>query len=314
MLEGSDVVVLCADVRSPVAHIPPSLVDDVVRIRGKPLIIVVTKVELVSRERAKRVAVYLSRAFPAASAVMPFSMYPGGANSPSGRVVDDSAIWDAACDDDGGKGGASSRRKRFKKARAGRKRYAGAIEGLVEALLSRATSLSRGQGVRRGDGSIIDDRVRVGLIGHPNVGKTSLLNAIVGRVVASASRTAGRTKHMQHIVLERACELSVDDAANDSRISSLRRACVVMDCPGIVFASRQPRHVSEVHGFVPVAQIRETVSAVRYLAECIDLPRAYGLSFPDWTDQDDQGYFGGGEHPEAPKKRSTLALAPSPCA
>ena len=258
--------------------------NDIVKVRRKPLVIVVTKVELVPRAHALEVAKYLTRTFPEVSAVLPFSTYPGGGTPPSPRGSEAADIWRIACDDDGGRGGSASRRKRFKKARASRRRYVHAVETMVESLLACALSLSRGQGTRRGDGSIIDERVRVGLIGHPNVGKTSLLNAIAGRVVASASRTAGRTKNMQHIVLERVCEIEAGDA---SRLSSLRKACVIMDCPGIVFASQQPRHVCEVHGFVPVAQIRETLSAVRYLAERMDLARSYGLSFPDWTEQDD---------------------------
>ena len=60
-------------------------------------------------------------------------------------------------------------------------------------------------------------KLSIGLCGHPNTGKTSLLNAIVGRKVASVSRTAGHTKHLQHIPLE------------------YPKGVYLIDCPGLIF-------------------------------------------------------------------------------
>jgi len=48
--------------------------------------------------------------------------------------------------------------------------------------------------VAAGGGACERDTVTVGFVGHPNVGKTSLLNALVGRKVASVWRTPGHTK------------------------------------------------------------------------------------------------------------------------
>ena len=41
----------------------------------------------------------------------------------------------------------------------------------------------------------------VGTLGHPNVGKSSLINGIMGRKVVSTSRTPGHTKHFQTIYI-----------------------------------------------------------------------------------------------------------------
>ena len=41
----------------------------------------------------------------------------------------------------------------------------------------------------------------IGCLGQPNVGKSSLINAIMGRKVVSVSRTPGHTKHFQTIFL-----------------------------------------------------------------------------------------------------------------
>ena len=57
--------------------------------------------------------------------------------------------------------------------------------------------------------------VTIGLLGHPHVGKSSIINAIVARHVVSIGRVPGHTKHYQHIFLSPSVRL--------------------MDCPGVVF-------------------------------------------------------------------------------
>ena len=100
--------------------------------------------------------------------------------------------------------------------------------------------------------------------GHPNTGKTSLLNAIVGRKVASVSRTAGHTKHLQHIPLE------------------YPKGVYLIDCPGLIFPLEQP-FKPEVMGLYPIAQIREPFSAIRIVYEYLQLDRLYNVK-PDWYD------------------------------
>lgn len=67
------------------------------------------------------------------------------------------------------------------------------------------------------------DYITIGLVGHPNVGKSSLINGIMGKTVVSASRTPGHTKHFQTIHLTENVRLS--------------------DCPGLVFPSLLPKPV-----------------------------------------------------------------------
>ena len=54
--------------------------------------------------------------------------------------------------------------------------------------------------------------------GFPNVGKSSVINSLVGRKVVSVSRTPGRTKYFQTYYLTPTVKLC--------------------DCPGLVFPSR----------------------------------------------------------------------------
>jgi ribosome biogenesis GTPase A len=70
--------------------------------------------------------------------------------------------------------------------------------------------------------------VTLGFTGYPNVGKSSLLNSIVGHKVVSVSRTPGHTKHFQTI-----------------NLTATVRLC---DCPGLVFPSyvERPLQVSPI--------------------------------------------------------------------
>lgn len=67
------------------------------------------------------------------------------------------------------------------------------------------------------------DFATIGILGHPNVGKSSLLNGIVGRKVVSCSRTPGHTKHFQTIFL-----------------TPKIRLC---DSPGIIFPAFIPKQL-----------------------------------------------------------------------
>ena len=109
--------------------------------------------------------------------------------------------------------------------------------------------------------------VTIGCVGHPNVGKSSVLNAIIGRKRLSVSRTAGHTKHIQHIFIEKPYGVCV------------------MDCPGLIFPIQQPRYIFELCGLYPIAQIRETMSAVRFIFEHHPLERLYSLKLPEWYDE-----------------------------
>lgn len=102
------------------------------------------------------------------------------------------------------------------------------------------------------------DRVRfqngiltIGCVGFPNVGKSSLMNALMGKKVVSVSQTPGHTKYFQTIFLTKNVRLC--------------------DCPGLVFPSSVPRKLQVLIGSYPVTQLREPLASVQHLAECVDL-------------------------------------------
>ncbi|KAF2357303.1 GTP binding domain [Trinorchestia longiramus] len=116
----------------------------------------------------------------------------------------------------------------------------------------------------------------VGTIGYPNVGKSSLINAILGQRKVSVSHTPGHTKHFQTHYLTQ------------------DRSVMLCDCPGLIFPAVCPYKLQVLSGTFPVSQVRAPMSVVGFLAAHINVPRALGLTFsqeyledcgakPQWT-------------------------------
>ncbi|NWS64583.1 GNL1 protein, partial [Chunga burmeisteri] len=99
--------------------------------------------------------------------------------------------------------------------------------------------------------------------GLPNAGKSSVLNALVGRSAVSVSRAPGRTRYFQTHFLTPSVRLC--------------------DCPGLVFPSRAPPALQVLAGVYPISQLQEPYSAVGYLASRLPLPPLLQLRPPSAT-------------------------------
>lgn len=93
-------------------------------------------------------------------------------------------------------------------------------------------------------------KTTIGLVGYPNVGKSSTINALLGAKKVSVSATPGKTKHFQTLYLS--------------------PEIMLCDCPGLVlpnFATTKAELV--VNGVLPVDQQREFTGPAGLVAQRI---------------------------------------------
>lgn len=89
----------------------------------------------------------------------------------------------------------------------------------------------------------------IGLVGYPNVGKSSTINALLKGKKAAVSDTPGKTKHYQ--------TLFVDDDL------------LLCDCPGLVFPSFvSTRGELILNGILPIDQMRDYVEPINLISFC----------------------------------------------
>ncbi|KAJ9627305.1 hypothetical protein H2203_003767 [Taxawa tesnikishii (nom. ined.)] len=104
-------------------------------------------------------------------------------------------------------------------------------------------------------------KTQIGLVGYPNVGKSSTINALLGAKKVSVSATPGKTKHFQTIHLS-------------DRV-------ILCDCPGLVFPNFAFTKAELVcNGVLPIDQQREYTGPAALVAQRIPQPfleAVYGM-------------------------------------
>ena len=94
------------------------------------------------------------------------------------------------------------------------------------------------------------DFITIGLVGYPNVGKSSTINSLMETKKTSVSATPGRTKHFQTLYL-----------TND---------IMLCDCPGLVFpAFVSTKSEMVVSGILPIDQMRDHLGPINTVLELI---------------------------------------------
>ena len=101
----------------------------------------------------------------------------------------------------------------------------------------------------------------IGLVGYPNVGKSSTINALLGAKKVSVSATPGKTKHFQTLYLS--------------------PTLLLCDCPGLVFPNFATTKAElVVNGILPIDQQREFTGPAGLVAKRIPqhfIEAVYGI-------------------------------------
>ncbi|XP_056133167.1 large subunit GTPase 1 homolog [Lampris incognitus] len=107
-----------------------------------------------------------------------------------------------------------------------------------------------------------DGQLTVGLVGYPNVGKSSTINTIFRNKKVSVSATPGHTKHFQTLYVE--------------------PGLCLCDCPGLVMPSFVTTKAEMIcSGILPIDQMRDHVPAVSLVCQTIPrhvLEGTYGIN------------------------------------
>ncbi|TKS82271.1 Guanine nucleotide-binding protein-like 1 [Collichthys lucidus] len=284
VLEMSDVVLLIVDIRHPVLQFPPSMYHYITGDLQKQVVLVLNKVDLCPPPLVIAWKHYMTSQFPHLQIVC-FTSHPG---QPYSTVLQKKRMrrkagWSQA-------GGPIDILKACQEITAGRvdlssweqkiQRDAvaeqldderpdeGAESVLMEHHTDSAMEMSSPSQELYKDGVLT-----LGCIGFPNVGKSSVINSLVGRKVVSVSRTPGHTKYFQTYYLSQTVKLC--------------------DCPGLVFPSRVDKQLQILAGIYPVSQLQEPYSSVGYLCERASILSVLKLKHPDLlennTHQENQG-------------------------
>ncbi|XP_004343924.1 large subunit GTPase [Capsaspora owczarzaki ATCC 30864] len=106
-----------------------------------------------------------------------------------------------------------------------------------------------------------DEVLNIGLVGYPNVGKSSSINALMGEKKVAVSATPGKTKHFQTI--------------------NVSEDLILCDCPGLVFPTFLSTKAEMVcNGMLPIDQLREYVGPTALVAQRIPrrvIESTYGI-------------------------------------
>ncbi|KAJ7040449.1 hypothetical protein C8F04DRAFT_1083602 [Mycena alexandri] len=270
--EISQIILVLLDSRAPLLHYPPSLAD---YLSERRVILVLTKVDISGPERAEAWSRYFKVNYPNIRVVQVESYIEREATSVhQGRKQHDphlpesfrrrlvQAIQEehAAMLDPPEKVKASPARLEKWKPRV--KRDIDWERVLVADGEKVGTSVGGPAAPHEDDGTEEEEPkfLTIGLIGQPNVGKSSLLNALFGAHKVRASKTPGKTKHFQTLFW-----------TPDVRL---------VDCPGLVMPNFVPMEMQVLCGILPISRVSAIPSCIHHASELLPVEKVYNLAKP----------------------------------
>ncbi|KDQ31093.1 hypothetical protein PLEOSDRAFT_1036089 [Pleurotus ostreatus PC15] len=283
--EISQIILVLLDSRCPLLHYPPSLRA---YLATHKVILVLTKVDLSGPERTQAWTTYLQSTFPGVRVTHVESYIEKKVQhaeqgrkhyephiptefrrklveairdihaemlKPPAEVkkneawakrwtppVKQNIDWDAVLSAQGGKVGSE-------------------VGGAVVPLPAQQEGGDRGGGEASGDRKHVEPEfLTVGVIGQPNVGKSSLLNALFGVNRVRTSKQPGKTKHYQTLFW-----------TNELRL---------VDCPGLVMPNNIPMEMQVLSGVLPISRVSAIPACIYFSSQRIPLEKIFNLSHP----------------------------------
>ncbi|XP_062848821.1 guanine nucleotide-binding protein-like 1 isoform X2 [Trichomycterus rosablanca] len=272
VLEMSDAILLIVDIRHSVLQFPPALYHYITGELQKQVVLVLNKIDLCPAPLVLAWKHYLTKHFPHLHCVC-FTSHPGQPYSSLlqkrrmrrkggwGRAGGPIHILKACQEITAGKVNLSSWEKKIQRDAVAMGMEGDCHEDGVETVLMEHHSDVALEMNSPTQELYKDGVLTLGCIGFPNVGKSSVLNSLVGRKVVSVSRTPGHTKYFQTYYLTPTVKLC--------------------DCPGLVFPSRVNKQLQILAGIYPVSQLQEPYSSVGYMCERTLFQEVLKLTHPE---------------------------------
>ncbi|GAC99309.1 nucleolar GTP-binding protein 2 [Pseudozyma hubeiensis SY62] len=322
--ERSDLVCVLADARCPLLHLPPSLIGFLERYMRLKVIIVLTKADIVPKEIVDAWRGYLKQLYPKWEVVATesyaklermegqgsrtrFAPYlsphsrrelfaalrkaHGDLVTPPKVVQDDakkSREWMPPCATDTDWEGVERRVQLHTEgfeAGEGADIPERSSENDLDAKDANLPSQKNNQDAKATRSHL--PYLTIGLIGQPNVGKSSLLNALFGSKVVRASKTPGKTKHFQThflVPLPSPSSSSSNNVDTDHPKAvgeeSHRGQIRLCDSPGLVFPSLIGMEMQVMGAILAISQVQAITSCIRFVAEHIALEKVLQLQYP----------------------------------
>ncbi|KAH9044559.1 P-loop containing nucleoside triphosphate hydrolase protein [Lactarius pseudohatsudake] len=275
--ENSQILMVLLDSRCPLLHLPPSLVNFISLPRYR-VILVLTKVDISGPQRAEAWASYLRLKYPSTKVVMveSYSITPQGPSGLEGtarrgryephipRTFKEQLV--TALKQAHHEMLQPPERIKDDPEKMSDWRPSVKVEVDWDVVLHSDPTTCAKPARKDSDGTAADsyeaetDVLTIGLIGQPNVGKSSLLNALFGTTRVRASKTPGKTKHFQTLFW-----------SSDIRL---------VDCPGLVLPDLVPMEMQVLSGVLPIARMPAISLCMSFAAKLLPLEDIFGLVHP----------------------------------
>ncbi|KAF7307090.1 G domain-containing protein [Mycena indigotica] len=299
--EISQILLVLMDSRAPLLHFPPSLQN---YLKDRHVILVLTKVDISGPERAEAWTQYLRSRHPNFSVVQVESYVEKESTYVSqgrrqhrphlpetfrSRLIQ--AIQEKHTAMLEPPEAVKANPARLEKWKPKVKRDID-WDRLLKAEGDKVGSVVGGPAAPREDDSSEEEPqfLTIGLIGQPNVGKSSLLNALFGTSKVRASKTPGKTKHFQTLFF-----------TPDVRL---------VDCPGLVMPNLVPLEIQVLSGILPISRLAAVPFCTHYAAQLLPLEKILRISKPQPAEIVDKRTWREGERPAAndPSNRPLTAM------